>query len=282
MRSPFQSYHWSSNIFSCESSDLIQCQTLLNEEAQRLTMQRCVLGDIASNELVIYKSPAPNSDLPSILICAGFYGEEPAGPWGIIHFLNQISPDIFEHVNLTVLPLVNYSGFRKGYRYNQLGLDPNRGFHWLNGSAKGESGISAEAELLMKNTQILQAASKHGVLSCHEDIQQKKAYICAFEPSQMPSKFSLHLLQSLGEFFPVTDDIEINGRELTHGVIFNCFDSSFESFLVRSGSRLAICSETPATYNFDTRVLANSSVIKHFVKYYIEDEFKNKIFIDDK
>lgn len=63
-----------------------------------------------------------------MLISAGFHGEEAAGPWGMLHFLSELQQDIFERINLSLLPLVNPTGFAKGHRFNKFGENPNRGF----------------------------------------------------------------------------------------------------------------------------------------------------------
>ena len=270
MRLPFKTYQWSSSIYACQSNDLEYFQSMVDEEVSRLGMQQNILGKIDDDSLLMYKSPAANANLPSVLVCAGFHGNESAANWGILHFLSILHPSVFKSINLTILPLINPTGFKKGYRCNRLGQDPNRGFEFVNGKPKMGDGISEEGKILLKHAQLLQAASRSGVLSCHEDVLQDGSYIYSFEPRPSPGKFSINLRDKLTEFFPSTTESEIDNCVLDNGIILNHFDTSFEAFLVKSGARFGLCSETPAMQNFDQRILANSELIQCFIDYFIE------------
>ncbi|ABX48118.1 MULTISPECIES: N-acetyl-ornithine deacetylase [Shewanella] len=264
-RSPFESFQWKSDIFNCESTDIDNFYLLLEQEMTRLGMVEKNLGEVGKYKVSLYQSPAAKSGLPSLLISAGFHGEESAGPWGLLHFLSEASADLFERVNLSLLPLVNPTGFSRGHRFNKYGENPNRGFVFENGKPKANEHTSVEGKLLLDHAQLLIAACRDGILTCHEDVLSREAYVYSFEPSQVPGRFSLDLRDTLGGYFPIAEDGEIDACPVKDGLIFNHFDTSFEACLVRSGARVGACTETPALQNFDQRVLANSAAMTHFL-----------------
>ena len=85
-RSPFESFQWKSDIFNCESTDIDNFYLQLEQEMSRLGMVEKKLGEVGKYSVSLYQSPAAKSGLPSLLISAGFHGEESAGPWGLLHF----------------------------------------------------------------------------------------------------------------------------------------------------------------------------------------------------
>lgn len=271
MRSPFKTYQWSSQIFACQSNDLEHLKGMFDEEITRLGMGKYVLGTVTDDEISLFQSPKKHAHLPSVLICAGFHGEESAANWGILYFLNQLNEDIFNKINISVLPLVNSTGFRKGYHCNKQGENPNIGFEFINGRPCAGNNIAAEGRILLKNAQLLQSASKSGVLSCHENVLQNNAYIHSFEPRSTPGKFSLELRNKMTEFFPLAEESVMGGYSLDNGIIFNHFTPRFEAFLVKAGARVGFCVETPGQQDFDQRILAHKALINRFVQLIIDE-----------
>jgi hypothetical protein len=268
-RDPFESYIWKSDIFSCDSNDINTFYTCLEEQVSRLGLLERKLGEAGHYPINFYQSPAQKTLQPSLLISAGFHGSEPAGPWGMLHFLNELKPELLRHINLSLLPLVNPTGFKEGHRYNQSGENPNRGFVLDNDRGKSNADTSAEGIVLLEHSKLLQAASKDGILTCHEDVLLKDTYIYSFESSQNPSQFSKSLRDTLGQFFPIAKDGQIDGCSVKDGIIFNHFDLSFESFLVKLGANVGVCSETPGKQNIDQRILANSAIMQSFIEQII-------------
>ncbi|MCG9697867.1 M14 family metallocarboxypeptidase [Shewanella sp. Isolate11] len=269
-RNPFECFTWKSDVFSCESNDIDTFYERLAEQVSRLGLQERKLGETGDYPINFYQSPAQKSGQPSILISAGFHGEEAAGPWGMLYFLNELEPELFSQLNLSLLPLVNPTGFKKGHRFNKSGQNPNRGFVLENGRGKTDD-ASTEGKLLIEHSQLLQAASKNGILTCHEDVLQKHTYIYSFEANQTPGKFSRNLRDALGHYFPIAENGLIDDCPIEDGIIFNHFDTSFEAFLVRLGASVGVCSETPALQGLDQRIMANAAVMKRFVELTLEN-----------
>ncbi|MFQ6370724.1 M14 family metallocarboxypeptidase [Shewanella sp. YIC-542] len=265
-RAPYESFCWHSEIFACDSNDLQQFDELLLQEVERLGMSLRVLGHVDGHPLRLLQPPAADAQLPSVLISSGFHGEEAAGPWGVLHFMSSLTEEIFSQLNLTLLPLVNATGFSKGHRFNMYGENPNRGYLPV---ADPSIGPSVEGKLLLAHGQILQGASRDGILTCHEDVLLQHTYVYTFEPRQQPGAFSEGLLSALTHYLPVAEASRIDDCPVQDGIIFNHFDSSFEAWLVRNGARNGACSETPGQANFDQRILANSAVMTQFISSFV-------------
>src|SRR6185503_2993050 len=86
------------------------------------------LGAVGGQDIVLLKPRDADASKPSILAAGGFHGEEPAGPWGIVEFLETAAEATLKSVNYSFLPLVNPTGFIKAQRLNIYGENPNRGF----------------------------------------------------------------------------------------------------------------------------------------------------------
>jgi hypothetical protein len=76
--------------------------------------------------------PLLRADVPgsrTLLVTAGFHGEEPAGPLALLELLPEIVARARERdVGLRIYPCINPSGFEAGTRYNRSGHGPNNDF----------------------------------------------------------------------------------------------------------------------------------------------------------
>ncbi|MDE5248773.1 amidohydrolase family protein [Klebsiella pneumoniae] len=191
--------------------------------------------------------------------------KNPRDAGGMLDFLREGSPELFDNVAVSFLPLVNLSGLSAGCRLNSTGQNPNRGF--TNGA---EVEPSVEGKVLLNYEALLKNAARHGVLCCHEDILRQQAYLYTFEHTARPGHFSVALRDELERFFPVMEKERVDGCECEDGIIFNHFDSSFESWLYSSGSDVAACTETPGLQPFAKRAEANRYLIGAFISSILE------------
>ncbi|WP_227653453.1 hypothetical protein [Klebsiella pneumoniae] len=148
-----------------QSNDIAFFEKAFREQSSRWGLYEIVLGCPGEGNISLYQSVNQGADVPHILIAAGFHGEEPAGCWGMLDFLREGSPELFDNVAVSFLPLVNLSGLSAGCRLNSTGQNPNRGF--TNGA---EVEPSVEGKVLLNYEALLKNAARHGVLCCHEDI----------------------------------------------------------------------------------------------------------------
>lgn len=238
-------------------------QTFKKAESRR-AYDVASLGKVGGFDLYFCKPKKIDPNKKNILISGGFHGEEPAGSWGIVHFLETASSEELNAVNLFFLPLVNPTGFDKNRRHNDWGEDPNQGF--------GDDGKkpSREGRLLLQHLEELLKAAADGFLTLHEDSDMKQTYLWTYEAANEPGAFTAGLRKVIGQHFPVfSGEMPHRGGtvDIKDGVGFNVVDNSFESLLVRRG---VICSATPETpahpdVMIDKRIRCNKDVISAFI-----------------
>lgn len=233
-------------------------QALLSE-ADRLGMQVQTLGIVLGEPMWALTRAAPDPAAMRRLVAGGFHGEEPAGPWGLLKFLQAANPASLDAVHLTMLPLVNCTGFAAGTRFNAEGDNPNRGF-----TGQGTA-ASAEGRLLLQHATWLASASRDGMLSCHEDVMTRWAYVYALERAPSPGPLARRLLHANLRHFDQHPDGLVDGCRVQGGIVFNHHDGSFEDWLFGLGAAAAFCVETPGLQAFEDRVAAHQDMIAAFV-----------------
>lgn len=197
-----------------------------------------------------------------LLITAGFHGEEPAGPWGVLEFLRGAPDALLDRVTLGLIPLVNATGFAAGRRFNARGENPNRGYD----PAIADECLSAEGAVLLGQRERVLAAARDGLLCCHEDEGVQAAYVYALEPTETPGRFSRGLVETMARFFPLVPDGQLDGCPVADGLVYNRHDGSFESWAVRHGVPAAATVETPGRADFAQRVAAQAALMTTFVQ----------------
>lgn len=105
------------------------------------------------------------------MIAAGFHSEGP--------------PALLDHIAISILPVVNLSGWSLGQRLSTRGENPNRGF------CAGIDDIpSEEGKHILRHSAFFQKSASHGILTSHEDILQDRANLY----SSSPGPFSTSLV----------------------------------------------------------------------------------------
>ncbi len=234
------------------------------------------LGQIEDETMWLVRSrgSADHPD-PKMLIVAGFHGEEKAGPYAILDWLENNDSAIFKRVDISFIPIVNPIGFKKNIRYSD-GQKSNGGF------GEREKKPSREGEILIRNIEILFPLAKDGFLSLHEDKDETHYYVYTFEKGRKrPTKFTLKMRDNVGQFFtttPFTGMSEIDGSEIQaqvkNGICFNYVDGSFESWLYLMGVPRCVVTETPQNggkihrgqFSIKNRVNAGISSIDKFIE----------------
>ena len=200
---------------------------------------------------------------PSLLLAAGFHGDEPAGCWGLLDFLEGAPDELFQQNRLSFLPCVNPSGLHAEIRCNDLGEDPNRGF--CHASMTGDR-LSREGDLLVRYIPRI----FDGIISLHEDEDVTGSYVYASEPGEGLGNFTRALVDAQRRFFASVPDGLLYGSTVRDGAIYwqdrlEEHDGSFEDYLFHSGTLYTACTETPGRLDFEQRVRANSEVARAFV-----------------
>ncbi len=256
------SHIWSNPLFGCQSNDWRCFHARLLTMSCLRGFEVHVLGFTQKKPIYLLERNSSNSCAKSVLIASGFHGEEPAGPWGLLHALESMDSCLLDTVNISVLPLVNISGFCVGQRLNHHSENPNRGFLPL----LDDVSASEEARILMHHEVMLTDLGRDGVLSCHEDLSRSSTYIYANESGPAPSQLALKMRDSHAQFFSLQGDGLLDGCKLNDGIVFNHPDSSFEAWLHLCGAASSYCTETPGLADFEPRVRANAAMVKTFIE----------------
>lgn len=247
------------------SNDWPRYRNRLEALAQRRGYELIVLGTIYDEPLLMLRCGTEDPSAPRLLVSSGFHGEEPAGPWGVLEFLEMADPRLLSRTRLTVLPLVNVTGFQAGTRFNACGENPNRGYRGLPGENP-----SGEGRLLLAYGDLLQQASRDGLLTCHEDVLLSHGYVYSSERAATPGPFSQALLRVIAANFPVHPDGTVDGCAVEGGIVFNHDDGSFESWLMQRGAARAACVETPGQHPIARRIAAQRAMIEAFLDHALQ------------
>lgn len=243
------------------SNDWHRFRARLCAVAGRRAFELIELATIGGEPLLMLRRDAPDVAAPRLLVAAGFHGEEPAGCWGLLEFIEHAAAELLDAANLSLLPLVNVTGFRAGTRLNAWGENPNRGFRGVPGETP-----SREGRILLTHVAALRLAAKDGLLTCHEDVLLRHAYLYSLERSPTPGTLTRELLAANAVHFPLHPDGIIDGCPVSGGIIFNHHDGSFEAWLMHEGIAYAVCVETPGQHPLERRIAAHHSMIEVFVR----------------
>ena len=210
-----------------------------------------------------------------VLVVAGFHGEEKAGPWAILKWLEAFNIDNYKGLDISVIPVVNPTAFNKYVRYNTWTQKSNCGF--CHPEMKEEP--SEEGKILLKHIDRLYSLAMNGFLSLHEDIElRKEYYLYTFEPTKDPGQFTCGMLEELSRWWArplngisVTADSNLNTRPfVVNGLVYKYCDGSFEDYLFHRGVGRVAVSETPGRAKLERRVDCNVSVIDAFLDLIIK------------
>lgn len=211
-----------------------------------------------------------NGSKPNLLIASGFHGEEPAGPWAILKWIETCDLKVLNEVNISFLPIVNPTGFNIGQRKNKWGEKINQGFCH---PEKNEP-LSREGKILLENSETLCEFARDGFLSLHEDTTTKKFYV--YDHSANAGDFGRFIRDEEDKYFDrLEDGTKVNEEEdeeafVKDGLIVGLHDGSFDDFLFHKGIPHVIVTETPGKFPLHRRVKAGLILINKFIDLSLE------------
>ena len=220
------------------------------------------LGDVGDTELLLIE-PAKKNKGKSILVVSGLHGDEQAGPFGVLRYLERVGENTLDSVNISLIPLLNPTGFRKRTRDNQWGEQTNRGY------CKSKK-ISREGVLLKDSVDLLKNAAKDGLITLHEDPEAKSCYIYMYKGKKS---------EELGDILIGVDRMffdqrrlskEPGGEKIVNGIAWDCEDNSFEDWMNEQGVPIVATTETPGAVDFEERVQANTMLLSAFVDFFLK------------
>lgn len=195
------------------------------------------------------------------LIVAGTHGEEIAGPWGILKFLEEADDYILFLSYLSIIPVVSPVVFGKR---RQRTIKPNCGF--VPGMFDR---LSAEAGVLMSHLPRLVRASEDGLLNLHETAEESHFYLYLMGEDWTAAE---HLLIAGRQYFKIISHGEPMHEPKSprarawNGIVHDCLDGSLDHRLWLDGSSPCITTETPGRKPLTKRIKCTVDLIKAFIE----------------
>lgn len=227
-----------------------------------------VLNVLDGEPLLLLVPTRINPDLPNLLVAAGFHGEEPAGPWGLVEFLTTCDPDLLRRANVSFLPLVNPTGFRVGNRYNMWGENPNYG---CTDTAQAPANPSREIISLKNMLHEVLHLARDGFLTLHEDHRMDEAFLFIYNDDAEDAGFTACLRHVLAANFPMLAAAKLDEFAFTDAVWVpdGSPDCSFEAMLFKLGIPRCACTETPGQQPLDKRISTNAALVAAFIRHHL-------------
>jgi murein peptide amidase A len=217
------------------------------------------LGD-ESLPLISVQVKSRRKPLAKILIAAGVHGDEPAGIYALIQFLEQYQFAL-QQVELTLLPCVNPFGFTKGLRTGSTSHDLNR--------VVDDNSLAPEIRLILQH---LTGQTFDGFFDLHEDnplvecdyapIHSTPPGVYLYESGASPFVGTEIVSDLNAHRIEVCDWERIYGDPVKGGIIYSPEAEArrslldFESYAVKNWSPSAVTLETPMTWKLEYRVRA--------------------------
>lgn len=207
-----------------------------------------ILGYV-NKQPVLLLLPRQRQGGPSILIAAGFHGNEIAGSLAIIkHLASNVRQD---NINISYLPAVSLSALKRGTHLNEWNENSNRGF-----CNTQEHSLSKEGAILFNNIDMLHNLSKDGYLALHEDSGEHSFY--AYTLGAQKKRLSTALKRTGRKFFA------LKKRNTKDGIILDDYANSFEDVMLARKVPYIATTETPVHKSLKLRIQANVALIKTF------------------
>ena len=118
----------------------------LNIPGHRIIKAGKVRTDSGVHQIYAAVTRNYRKDLPRIILSAGIHGEEPAGVYTLLDFMNRGIIKYLDHFSFLILPCLNPNGFTRGVRFSRDVSDLNRSFD----NDSGPPEVAAVKDLLRK------------------------------------------------------------------------------------------------------------------------------------
>ncbi len=190
----------------------------------------------------------------TVCFTTGIHGEEVAGPWTILKFLEKLNIKKLKNTKIIIFPVANPSGF-----------DKNKRFNW---QKKNLNALFCNKKLSGENKILFEALNKEKIYffhALHEDIDEKSFYLYNFE--KKPEKIYRDIIKLSKKYFSTNLSKEIYGDKAIGGLIINRTDGSFEDKLFRDGTPYSMCTETPGKKPLKQRVDLNVKIMDLVIKF---------------
>ncbi len=220
------------------------------------------LVEVAGVPLVAYTKRTPGP-LPRIYVSSGIHGDEPAAPGSLLHMLEG---GLFDHrATWFLCPLLNPTGYVRGTRENDAGIDLNRDY------------LDLRSIEVAAHVRWLRRQPSFDITFClHEDWETQGFYLYELNPDGRPT-LAEAMVAAAGLHGSIETGAVIDGRE-THapGIIRPDSDPLLRErwpeaiYLLRHHCRLGYTLETPSVaplaQRFVTQHAAVAAALNTFFK----------------
>jgi protein MpaA len=198
-------------------------------------------------ELPVFQRQVPRP-VQRLYISTGIHGDEPAGPLAVRELLKENPwPD---HVEIWLCPCLNPTGFPRGTRESNAGVDLNRDYRHLRTPE-----VRAHVAWLEKQPRF------DLCLCLHEDWEAQGFYVYEVNPDGLPSLASA-MVEAARAVCPIDHSTIIDGRDARDGIIRPILDPALRPewpeafYLFMNKTRLSYTLEAPSDFPLTVRVTA--------------------------
>jgi hypothetical protein len=215
-------------------------------------------ADTYSLEQYLFVGPRGGGDYFRVGIFAGVHGDETAGVFAAIRFLQELAkyPDWGRGYEVYVYPLCNPSGFEDGTRHSQGGRDLNREF-WT-GSR------DPEVQILERQIRTLRF---DGMISLHADGDSEGLYAFALG-AQVTQHVVEPALLAAERIMPRNLEATIDNFTARNGLIRKGYPGMLCAAPEASPRPFEIVFETPQQAELEKQVEANLVFLRHALDQY--------------
>ena len=206
----------------------------------------------------LFVGPRSGGDYFRVGIFAGIHGDEEAGVFAAIRFLEELgkNPDLARGYEIYVYPLCNPSGFEDGTRHSRSGRDLNREF-WIG---------TREAEVQILEQQI-RTLRFDGIISLHADNESNGLYAFALG-AQVTQHVVEPALQAAEKVLPRNCDPTIDNFTARNGLIRKGYPGMLCAAPEASPRPFEIVFETPHHAELEAQIEANLIFLRHALDQY--------------
>lgn len=200
-----------------------------------------------------------------ILISGGVHGDEPAGVYAVLNFLENHAHDYLDRFRFFAYPCINPSGFERNTLENLDGVNLNRGFKQ---SPEAQEVFSVQRSLQQGPKRYLFTVDMHEVDPNYEGEGFTKKdnprdfYLYEFCPERK-LRVGDRVITALEGDTPICKWEHIYGDKNSNGVVWYPEGNenpiyaeltTFEGFLVKNYTGQAFTTETPTSWNLERRI----------------------------
>ncbi|HUB66375.1 MAG TPA: M14 family metallocarboxypeptidase [Candidatus Methylacidiphilales bacterium] len=214
--------------------------------------------DSYSLEQFLFVGPRGGGDYLRVGIFAGVHGDEEAGIFAAVRFLQELArnPGLARGYEVYVYPLCNPTGFEDGTRHARSGRDLNREF-WR-GSRE------PEVWLLEKQLRILRF---DGLISLHADSESDGLYAFALG-AQVTQHVVEPALRAAEKILPRNCDPMIDNFTARNGLIRKGYPGMLGTAPELRPRPFEIVFETPQQAGLEAQIEANLVFLRHALEQY--------------